>query len=433
MTTSMGSVPPPGPLNYTGEVVVPFINRTFNPQTTFNTFSVPTIWINTMTSNAYILVSKALGVADWVHIGGTPGELDTITTPDSTVVVPTAGNINFLNGTGMNITGSGSDITFNITGAVADLFTADSGTATPSGGNLIITGSSTGLTTTGSGHTIGLTGTLAVSHGGTTATSFNINGPVISNTTTTGALAAVTLLNQQFLVGNTSAAPTAKSFSVVSRPFTSTNPYVPTAGMVECIIECVGGGGGSGGCAATGMTDGAASGGGGGGEYARGTFSAATIAAALPITVTIGAGGLAGAAGNNAGGTGGTTSVGSAPLISSVGGGGGSGSSNIAGTTSGAFGGGAGGTGGTGGDFHCSGGPGGYGLVVNGITLGISGIGGSTFFGGGGQSVQVGTGGTPGGTFGGGASGSANGANAGTRAGAAGAPGYVIITEYVIS
>lgn len=90
--------------------------RTFNPQDTFNTFSVPTIWINTNTSTAYILVSKALGVATWVNIGGAPGTLETITTPDSTVVIPDAGNINFLNGIGMDITGSDENITFSVTG-----------------------------------------------------------------------------------------------------------------------------------------------------------------------------------------------------------------------------------------------------------------------------------------------------------------------------
>lgn len=111
-----GSIPPAGPLSYEGQVVVPFIQRSFPPQTTFNTFPVPTIWIDPLHMNAYILVAKPHGVADWVHIGGVPGEIDTITTPDSVVVVPTAGNINFLNGTGMNITGSGSNITFNAIG-----------------------------------------------------------------------------------------------------------------------------------------------------------------------------------------------------------------------------------------------------------------------------------------------------------------------------
>jgi hypothetical protein len=111
-----GSIPPPSPLSYTGQVVVPFVMRTFPPETTFNTFPVPTIWIDTSLDMAYILVSKALGIAIWVTLGGAPGNLDTITTPDSTVVVPTAGNINFLNGTAMTITGLGDSITFNSTG-----------------------------------------------------------------------------------------------------------------------------------------------------------------------------------------------------------------------------------------------------------------------------------------------------------------------------
>lgn len=111
-----GSIPPPGPLSYAGQVVVPFIMREFDPQTTFNQFPVPTIWVNTLTSMAWILVSKALGVAVWLPLGGGGGDLDTITTPDSVVVIPTAGNINFANGTGMDITGSGDTVTFNAVG-----------------------------------------------------------------------------------------------------------------------------------------------------------------------------------------------------------------------------------------------------------------------------------------------------------------------------
>ena len=117
-----GSIPPPNPLSYTGQVVVPFVMKTFSPLTTFNDFPVPTIWINTATSNAYILVSKALGVAIWLSLGSGTGQLDTITTPDSTVVVPTAGNINFLESGSMSITGSGSNITFTSTGGALSWF-----------------------------------------------------------------------------------------------------------------------------------------------------------------------------------------------------------------------------------------------------------------------------------------------------------------------
>ncbi len=117
MSINLGSdIPPPSPLSYQGVVAVPFIMRTFSPLTTFNQFPVPTIWINTSSSNAYILVSKALGVAVWVSLGGAAGAIDTITTPDSTVVVPTAGNINFLQSGSISITGSGSNISFSVMG-----------------------------------------------------------------------------------------------------------------------------------------------------------------------------------------------------------------------------------------------------------------------------------------------------------------------------
>lgn len=111
-----GSIPPANPLSYEGQIVVPFIQRNFPPTTAFNKFPVPTIWIDPQHMNAYILVAKPLGVADWILIGGGTGTLQTITTPDATIVTPVAANINFLNGTGMNITGSGNNITFNATG-----------------------------------------------------------------------------------------------------------------------------------------------------------------------------------------------------------------------------------------------------------------------------------------------------------------------------
>ena len=167
MTTSSGSIPPPSPLAYEGQVVVPYILRNFAPQTTFNTFPVPTIWIDPLHKNAYIQVAKPLGVADWILFGGGSGSLLEIDTPDGTHVKPIAGVINFINGTGFNITGAGNNITFNFNGSVAELFTGDSGTAVPSAGNLIISGGSTGLTTIASGHTVSLTGTLGVAHGGT--------------------------------------------------------------------------------------------------------------------------------------------------------------------------------------------------------------------------------------------------------------------------
>jgi len=76
-------------------------------------------WLDSNSSDWYKLADITGSVATWVRIGGTPGDLQTLTTPDSTVVTPTSGNINFLNGTGINVTGSGSNITFNSTGTVS--------------------------------------------------------------------------------------------------------------------------------------------------------------------------------------------------------------------------------------------------------------------------------------------------------------------------
>lgn len=61
--------------------------------------------------------------------------------------------------------------------------------------------------------TMGWTGTLAVGRGGTGAASFNTNGIVISNTTTTGALAALSLTDGQLVIGSSIGAPLAATLT----------------------------------------------------------------------------------------------------------------------------------------------------------------------------------------------------------------------------
>lgn len=153
-----GSIPPPGPLAYEGQVSVPAIVRTFPPQSTFNKFPVPCFWIDSLAANAYIQVAKPLGVADWVLLGGSPGALNTITLPDFTVITPVASNINFLEGSGMTITGSGNNITFDSSAAVAQEYQTDSGNAVPALDILRIIGTSAqGSSTSGSGNTVTIT------------------------------------------------------------------------------------------------------------------------------------------------------------------------------------------------------------------------------------------------------------------------------------
>lgn len=56
-------------------------------------------------------------------------------------------------------------------------------------------------------------GTTVVAGGGTGAASMNINGVIISNTTTTGALSSLTLTNGQVVIGSTGAAPAAATLA----------------------------------------------------------------------------------------------------------------------------------------------------------------------------------------------------------------------------
>ena len=91
------NLPPPSPLSYEGQVVTPCITRNSSPTTANNGFPVPTIWINPSSMQAWILVAKPLGVADWQLIGGGVEEVrsvtvDANTAPGTNPVVPNASN-----------------------------------------------------------------------------------------------------------------------------------------------------------------------------------------------------------------------------------------------------------------------------------------------------------------------------------------------------
>lgn len=263
--------------------------------------------------------------------------------------------------------------------------------------------------------------------GGTGASSFNINGPVISGTTTTSAMTSVTLNLQQFLVGNTSAAPTAKSFSVVQQVFTGagTYTYTPTTGMVYCEVICLGAGGGGGGTTTTSAGQYSAAAGGGGGEYAVGVFSASTVGASQTVTIGTGGAGNSAAAGSN--GT--ASSLGS--LITANGGS--AGLLGSASTTS-VGGGGAGGTGGTGGSYRSKGYNGGQGYGIVAATYLFSGTGGNSQLGSGGIGrISSTNAGTNGAGYGAGGGGGAITASTSGNAGGNGTDGIVIVTEYVLS
>lgn len=148
-----------------GQVVNPanVIKTSGAPSTKLTEDGLGTIAVDNANANAYILTSKSGGVDTWYLMGGASSGL---------------------------------------TGLEAD----DAGTATPSGGVITVSGSSTGLTTTGSGSTIGLTGTLAVAHGGTGAAMLTSHGVLVgAGTSAVAGLTAGT--NGQVLLGSTSANP----------------------------------------------------------------------------------------------------------------------------------------------------------------------------------------------------------------------------------
>lgn len=209
--------------------------------------------------------------------------------------------------------------------------------------------------------------------------------------------------------------------AVVIQTFAGNGTYTPTAGMIYCIIECVGSGGGGGGVA--GSVNFAFSGAGGGsGGYSRSIKTAAQVGVSQAVTVGGSAGGGAGAAN---GSNGSVTSVGA--LCSANGGIGGEANTGINHPT-----GGAGASAGTG-DLALAGNPGGGGAYLSGTGFGVAGgQGGASYFGGGG------TGGANFGANGGAANapgaggGGAQNTNSNTnRTGGASAAGRVVITEFV--
>ena len=204
--------------------------------------------------------------------------------------------------------------------------------------------------------------------------------------------------------------------------------YTPTAGMTQCIVECVGAGGGSAGITAG--TNGGAGGGGAGG-YCKKLFDAATIGASQ--NYVIGAGGAGAGVGITQGGNGVDTTFGA--LLGATGGNG----SGVNPADTLFWLGGVGGTG-SGGEINVAG-QSGHNASSNAFynNYSTSGMGGSGIYGAGGKSVPSGStptrqAGNPGTGYGGGASGGYINESSSTfpgLAGADGASGVIVITEYI--
>lgn len=202
--------------------------------------------------------------------------------------------------------------------------------------------------------------------------------------------------------------------SVKTQTFTSTGTYTPSSGMLYAIFRLIGGGGGGG------YSNGGPASGGGGGGYTEATLTAVQIGASK--AVTIGAAGTGGTGTGN-GGTGGDTSVGTLAIAK----GGSGGVDTTAVGTIGAPGGVATGIG-TAADFGIPGARGSNGQSGIG-TADISGNGANSQFGQGGAGVILGDNLVGGSASGYGAGG--GGAGGSNKNGGAGAPGFIVVTEYL--
>ena len=113
-----------------------------------------------------------------------PGTYVSTLTPNSGGAVgPTVGGTINIVGDGVTTTTIGfpgtNTVEITLTGAVADSYETDSGTAIPALGTLIITAASTGLQTLGAGNTVSFSGILNVASGGTGNNAFVDYAPVV--------------------------------------------------------------------------------------------------------------------------------------------------------------------------------------------------------------------------------------------------------------
>lgn len=217
---------------------------------------------------------------------------------------------------------------------------------------------------------------------------------------------------------------------IATRVFIATGNYTPTPGTKKIKVTAIGGGGGGGGSAATDSTTRSCGGGGGAGNAVVSVFNVADIT--FPVNINIGSAGVGGAAGGSPGGNGGnggTTSFGSLfTVLGGFGGGGGTLTNDTVPLVAP--------NGGTPaqptvGNLLNIKGSAGLPGVVGGNAI-VSGAGGASLLGGGGNPISTGasTGGDVG-VYGGGGSGAISVKSSATgRTGGTGGAGLVIIEEY---
>lgn len=155
-----------------------------------------TLWLNTVTTTAYMLTITA-GLVTWIVLGsGTTGAITSITGDSGGAEVPSSGNFNIL-GTANQITVTGSANTETL--SVSSTFVAPGSLTVTSGftvsaGTTSITGT-TNINTTGAAVTsIGTGGTGATKVGNATGNT-QVTGSLTASTSLTATLGNITATN----------------------------------------------------------------------------------------------------------------------------------------------------------------------------------------------------------------------------------------------
>jgi hypothetical protein len=201
-------------------VEVPHLDKRA-PNTTDFMYPIGKRWIDQVGLNSYELVgittTGATPSAIWNLLGSDTGALNTLTTDDSTVVTPSAGNINISGASPLSTTGSGSTVTVNLTGTVP-VANGGTGLTAVTAHDLMIGNGTSPLTLLAPSATSGVPlisqgassnpayGTAVVAGGGTGSTTFTAHGVLIGEGT--GPVVATAAgTNGQVLLGSTGADP----------------------------------------------------------------------------------------------------------------------------------------------------------------------------------------------------------------------------------
>jgi hypothetical protein len=217
----------PGSMNYTqgfgsspDSVAFPHIDVR-SPTSSDVNYQIGQRWVNRVAGSEYVLTSQSStgGVltSNWALLGTTGGTLDTLTTDDTTVVTPTAGNINVAGASPLSTTGSGSTVTVNLTGTVP-VANGGTGLTSVTAHDLLVGNGTSPLTLLAPSATSGVPlisqgasanpvyGTATVPGGGTGATTFTAHGVLIGEGA--GPVVATTPgTTGQVLIGSTGADP----------------------------------------------------------------------------------------------------------------------------------------------------------------------------------------------------------------------------------